>query len=193
MIVAALRVSRQWHRFLLLSLFPVSVPPENGSTQISGFPSSRWVFPPIPWPEDNPYSPARAELGKILFFDGRLSANGVVSCAFCHEPAHAFAASTPLSKGVNGKLGSSSRANPHQPRLGQIAILGWPGAHAGGTSYCPVTNPDEMGMTADLVVQRTSRHQRLRAAFCRRLWRQRDHLRANRQSHCDLRAHDPVG
>ena len=62
-------------------------------------------LPPIPWPEDNPYSPARAELGKVLFFDGRLSANGVVSCAFCHEPAHAFAAGTPLSVGVDGKPG----------------------------------------------------------------------------------------
>jgi Di-haem cytochrome c peroxidase len=61
-------------------------------------------LPPIPWPEGNGYSPSRVELGKILFFDGRLSANGVVSCAFCHEPSHAFSGSTALSSGVNGKL-----------------------------------------------------------------------------------------
>ena len=57
-----------------------------------------------------------------------------------------------LSKGVDGKLGPS-HAYAHQPRLGQIAILGWTGAHAGVASIVPMTNPDEMGMTADQVVK----------------------------------------
>jgi len=33
------------------------------------------------WPADNPYSAARVELGRNLFFDPRLSSNGKVSCA----------------------------------------------------------------------------------------------------------------
>jgi len=38
---------------------------------------------PIIWPGDNPYSPLKAELGRLLFFDTRLSADGTVSCATC--------------------------------------------------------------------------------------------------------------
>ena len=40
----------------------------------------------------------------------------------------------------------------------------------------PITNPDEMGMTTDGVVQKDSQHQRLRAAFRRGFWRQHHYL-----------------
>src|SRR5580704_19590792 len=59
-------------------------------------------LPPVTWPADNPYSPARVELGLNLFFDPRLSANGKVSCATCHPPEHAFAGGDPLPRGVTG-------------------------------------------------------------------------------------------
>jgi cytochrome c peroxidase len=39
---------------------------------------------PIPWPDDNAYSAAKAELGKLLYFDARLSADNSVACASCH-------------------------------------------------------------------------------------------------------------
>jgi cytochrome c peroxidase len=127
--------------------------PESVQRKSADFPVPLGL-PPIPWPEDNPYSPARAALGKLLFFDGRLSANGVVPCAFCHEPAHAFAASTPLSRGVNGKSGVR-----HTPTLVNRAwgkSQFWDGRAATLESQVisPVTNLDEMGMTADQVVQR---------------------------------------
>ena len=110
-------------------------------------------LPPIPWPEDNPYSPARAELGKILFFDGRLSANGAVSCAFCHDPDHAFAGSTALSIGVNGK--SEIRRTPTLINRAWGKSQFWDGRAPTLESQIivPVTNPNEMGMTTDRVVQ----------------------------------------
>lgn len=40
-----------------------------------------------PMPADNLSTPARVELGKVLFFDPRLSGNGAISCATCHNPA----------------------------------------------------------------------------------------------------------
>ena len=140
---------------LLLILAPVSVCPENVQPGPSNFPAPAGL-PPIPWPEDNPYAPERAELGKILFFDGRLSANGVVSCASCHEPDHAFSGSTPLSKGVTGKPGVR-----HVPTLINRAwgkSQFWDGRTPTLESQVifPVTDPDEMGMTADRVVQRIS-------------------------------------
>ena len=43
-------------------------------------------FPDLDWPEDNPLNEAKWELGRHLFFDTRLSAQGDVSCATCHNP-----------------------------------------------------------------------------------------------------------
>jgi cytochrome c peroxidase len=111
-------------------------------------------LPPIPYPDDNPYSPARAELGKILFFDGRLSADGMVSCAFCHDPAHAFAGAAPLTPGVNGKL-----TGRHVPTLinrawGKSQFWDGRAATLEAQIVIPITNPDEMGMTTDGVVQK---------------------------------------
>jgi cytochrome c peroxidase len=61
-------------------------------------------LPPVIWPSDNPYSAALVELGRILFFDPRLSLNGKVSCATCHSPEHAFAGGYPLPRGVTGTV-----------------------------------------------------------------------------------------
>jgi cytochrome c peroxidase len=41
-------------------------------------------------PEHNPQTPAKVELGKKLFFDRRLSGDGTMSCATCHNPNQAF-------------------------------------------------------------------------------------------------------
>lgn len=40
----------------------------------------------IPFPDSNPYSPEKADLGRMLFFDTRLSRDGDMSCASCHDP-----------------------------------------------------------------------------------------------------------
>lgn len=47
-------------------------------------------FRSIPVPEDNPQTPEKIELGKKLFFDRRLSGDGTMSCATCHNPEQAF-------------------------------------------------------------------------------------------------------
>ena len=111
-------------------------------------------LPPIPWPEDNGYSPARVELGKILFFDGRLSANGQVSCAFCHEPSHAFSGSTPVSSGVDGKFGVRHTPTLINRAWGKSQFWDGRAATLESQVVVPMTNPDEMGMTADQVVER---------------------------------------
>src|SRR5580658_1647644 len=55
---------------------------------------------PIIWPKDNPYSPQKAELGWFLYFDKRLSADGTISCASCHDPKLAFTDGGSFSKGI---------------------------------------------------------------------------------------------
>ena len=41
-------------------------------------------LPPLVWPANNPYTSEKAELGRYLYFDRRLSADATVSCATCH-------------------------------------------------------------------------------------------------------------
>src|SRR5512143_417261 len=44
----------------------------------------------IPVPAENPQTPEKVELGKKLFFDRRLSGDGTMSCASCHDPDNGF-------------------------------------------------------------------------------------------------------
>ncbi|MBN9121222.1 MAG: c-type cytochrome [Planctomycetes bacterium] len=56
-------------------------------------------------PRDNPITDAGATLGRVLFYDTRLSANGTVACASCHHQKHAFSdPAGKASKGYEGKL-----------------------------------------------------------------------------------------
>ena len=63
---------------------------------------------PIIWPADNPYSPQKAELGRLLYFDTRLSADGTLSCATCHDPKLAFTDGAAVSTGIRGQKGGRS-------------------------------------------------------------------------------------
>lgn len=60
-------------------------------------------------PANNPSSPEKVALGKLLFFDPILSGNRDVACATCHHPSNGFAESLEISIGVNGKGFGSKR------------------------------------------------------------------------------------
>src|SRR6185503_8781492 len=62
-------------------------------------------LPAIPWPADNPYSAAKCELGRLLYFDKRLSSDGTVACASCHKPSLTFTDGLPIAVGIHGKKG----------------------------------------------------------------------------------------
>ena len=78
----------------------------------------------------------------------------MVSCAFCHEPAHAFSASTPLSRGVNGKSGVRHAQTLLNRAWGNSQFWDGRAATLEAQVVSPLTNPDEMGMTTDGVVQK---------------------------------------
>ncbi len=61
------------------------------------------AVPPIP--ADNSMSFKKVELGKMLFFDPRISSSGVVSCATCHNPSFAFTDRVPRALGHNHQVG----------------------------------------------------------------------------------------
>ena len=62
-------------------------------------------------PPDNPLTDDGATLGRVLFYERRLSANNATSCASCHLQAHAFADTKPFSKGFHGAA-TDRRAMP---------------------------------------------------------------------------------
>ena len=61
-------------------------------------------IPPPAVPADNPVTPAKAELGRHLFYDVRLSGNGTTACATCHRQELAFTDGLPVSVGSTGQL-----------------------------------------------------------------------------------------
>ena len=71
----------------------------------AGYP---WDLPPgFPQPKvpaDNPMSPAKVELGRYLFYDTRLSADGTFSCGTCHEQRLAFTDGKPRAVGHSGQI-----------------------------------------------------------------------------------------
>src|SRR5881227_1115197 len=67
------------------------------------------ALPPTPKaPGDNPTTPAKVALGRLLFWDPLLSGPEDVACATCHHPQNGYAENRDVSIGVTGiGLGSS--------------------------------------------------------------------------------------
>jgi cytochrome c peroxidase len=59
-------------------------------------------------PADNPQTAKKVELGRLLFFDKRLSRNDTIACASCHLPDKGFADGKPVSTGINKLRGGRS-------------------------------------------------------------------------------------
>jgi cytochrome c peroxidase len=59
---------------------------------------------PPPVPADNPQTPEKIELGKLLFFDTRLSGDASVACSTCHEPKQGWGFSNDISRGYPGTI-----------------------------------------------------------------------------------------
>jgi cytochrome c peroxidase len=68
-------------------------------------------------PADNALTDEGAALGRVLFYDTRLSANGTVSCGSCHLQQHAFADPNPFQQGVRRQADRSSRDDDRRPAL----------------------------------------------------------------------------
>ena len=108
--------------FLLLSLFLVSCSEEDVNSGYEAIVENDTLsieipdyFPEVTYNfEANPPTEKGFELGKKLFYDGKLSSDGVVSCGFCHIQDFSFTHHTHIvSHGVNGALGTRN-AQPLQ-------------------------------------------------------------------------------
>jgi cytochrome c peroxidase len=71
---------------------------------LTEFPGQIGALPEVPIPSANPSTPEKIELGKMLYFDNRLSGDKLTSCATCHDPAKGYADGLPLAEGFKGKI-----------------------------------------------------------------------------------------
>jgi cytochrome c peroxidase len=120
-------------------------------------------------PADNPLSDDGATLGRVLFYDTRLSANDTTSCASCHVQAHAFADSRPFSKGFHGAL-TDRRAMPMvNVRYYQRTRFFWD-ERAGNLEemvLLPIQSRIEMGQDLKRVVDTLTRDEMYPVLFAR--------------------------
>src|SRR5262249_55789733 len=102
----------------------------------------------------NPLTAEKVALGKRLFFDTRLSEDGWISCASCHDPTHAFSDPRKLSVGMLGQRGKRHAPTLLGRGLGESQF--WDGRVATLEEQVlqPILNPEEMGMTMETVLQR---------------------------------------
>lgn len=114
---------------------------------------AEWVLPDTaPSPDDKPYDPQKVELGKMLFFDPRLSGNGKMSCATCHNPALGWSDGMATARGHEGKI--LPRATPTIINVGFNNIFMWDGREKSLEDQAtgPIVNPNEMHNTVDNMI-----------------------------------------
>lgn len=106
-------------------------------------------LPPIPWPADNPYSKEKAELGRLLYFDKRLSADGTVSCATCHHRSCGYGDCRSVAIGIKNHKGT--RHSPTVINTAYAKHLFWDGRASSLEEQCkgPIGNPKEMALLDD--------------------------------------------
>ncbi len=97
-------------------------------------------------PADNPMTLGKVKLGRRLYFEKALSADGTLSCASCHIPDKGFADPEQFSRGVGGKRGTRQAPTI----INRVFSAGqfWDGRAASLEQQAvgPVQNPVEMGM-----------------------------------------------
>lgn len=110
-------------------------------------PDVRLGLPHIAVPADDPLTPAKVTLGRMVFFDKRLSGDNTISCASCHVPEKGYTDGLPLALGIGGRLGS--RKTPSLLNVGLSTSAFWDGRRPSleAQALDPLFNPREHGLT----------------------------------------------
>lgn len=131
----------------LPSYFLVDVPESALPTSINGLDNT---------PDDNPVTNEGATLGRVLFYDKKLSANGTVSCASCHKQSHGFSDDHVLSLGFDGGTTGRHSMTLINARYYQRGRFFWDerAATLEEQVLMPFQDPVEMGLTLDELVNK---------------------------------------
>jgi cytochrome c peroxidase len=114
----------------------------------AGHPSlQHWLLPTeVPTPNDNPLTAAKVELGKMLFFDPRLSGDKNMSCATCHSPLFGWSDGLATAKGFQSMV--LGRASPTVINTAYNSIQMWDGRKKSleDQAIGPMESNEEMNM-----------------------------------------------
>lgn len=107
-------------------------------------------LPKVPWPKDNPYSKEKDELGRLLYFDKRLSSDQTISCASCHNAPCAYSDCRAIAIGIKNTKGT--RHSPTIINAAYSKLLFWDGRADSLEDQCrgPIGNPKEMTNTKNV-------------------------------------------
>jgi hypothetical protein len=121
-----------------------------------------FLVPPIVNQDDTPatnvVTDATATLGRVLFYDKRLSTNQTISCSSCHQREHGFADSRRFSTGFNGGSTARNAMGLTNARWYLRRHFFWDerANTLEDQVLMPIQNSVEMGMTLDALVSRLS-------------------------------------
>ena len=119
-------------------------------------------------PKDNLQTAEKIALGEKLFFDGRLSANGTVACASCHQPRLAFTDGRQVAVGIDNRVGQRNSPTVLNALYNQMQFWDGRAATLEQQAGLPIVNPVEMGQpNLDSAVARVAAIPEYRATFIR--------------------------
>jgi cytochrome c peroxidase len=113
---------------------------------------------PVIWgsivPEDNRMTAERVALGRKLYFETRLSADGTLSCATCHDVSRGFTDQRPVAEGIRDQLGRRNSPSTMNALLLQTQFWDGRSPTLEEQAKLPIINPIEMGQpNEEAVVQ----------------------------------------
>lgn len=109
-------------------------------------------LPPLTLPADNLQIPEKIDLGKRLFNDKRLSADGSISCTSCHLPDKAFTDGLPVAKGLNGQNGTRNAPTIVNAAFYETLFLDGRANSLEDQAAGPLFNPIEHGLQDQQVI-----------------------------------------
>jgi cytochrome c peroxidase len=119
-------------------------------------------------PNNNPQTPEKIALGEKLFFEGRVSENGTVACATCHDPRLAFTDGRPVAVGIDNRMGQRNSPTVLNALYNQFQFWDGRAVTLEQQAGLPIVNPVEMGQpNLDSAVARVARIPEYRASFIR--------------------------
>jgi cytochrome c peroxidase len=144
---------------------PPSPPPRDTLPEAISLDDLPLGLTPRPPSKDNPLTAARVALGRRLFFDPILSADGTVACASCHRPDHGFASAEAKPRGIRGQ--QTTRRAPTLLNRAYGKTFFWDGRSATLEQQAlqPIEHPAEMGSTVADAVRRLRDHKEYPTLF----------------------------
>ena len=120
-------------------------------------------------PNDNPITDAGATLGRVLFYDKKLSANNTISCASCHVQSNGFSDPATLSIGFEGGLTGRNSMGLSNAKFYDNGRFFWDerAATLEDQVLMPIQDAVEMGLTLEELVSKVAAEDYYRILFTR--------------------------